>query len=59
MGGPASPLVAPRSTLRNDADAADHGLTGHGTHVAGIAAAPVNGVGIVGVAPAAAGTAPR
>jgi subtilisin family serine protease len=53
-GGPASPLVAPRSTLRNDGNAVDHGLTGHGTHVAGIAAAPVNGVGIVGVAPAGA-----
>ena len=49
--GPNSPLVAPRSTLRNDADASDHGLTGHGTHVAGIAAAPANGLGIVGVAP--------
>lgn len=57
-GGPASPLIAPRSTLRGDNDAADHGLSGHGTHVAGIAAAPANGVGIVGVAPAAAGTAP-
>lgn len=55
--GPASPLVAPRSTLRNDADASDHGLTGHGTHVAGIAAAPANGVGILGVAPAAVATA--
>lgn len=51
-GGPATPLVAPRSTLRNDSDASDHGVTGHGTHVAGIAAAPANGVGIVGVAPA-------
>jgi subtilisin family serine protease len=51
-GGPASPLVAPRSTLRGDLNAADHGETGHGTHVAGIAAAPANGVGVVGVAPA-------
>ncbi len=51
-GGPASPLVAPRSTLRGDTDASDHGDTGHGTHVAGIAAAPANGVGVVGVAPA-------
>ncbi|MBJ7455438.1 MAG: S8 family serine peptidase [Thermoleophilia bacterium] len=57
-GGPASPLVAPRSTLRGDADAGDHGLSGHGTHVAGIAAAPANGVGIVGVAPAVAAAAP-
>ncbi len=56
-GGPASPLVAPRSTIRNDADASDHGITGHGTHVAGIAAAPTNGVGIVGVAPASAASA--
>ena len=55
--GPDSPLVAPRSTLRNDGDASDHGITGHGTHVAGIAAAPANGVGIVGVAPASATTA--
>ena len=51
-GGPASPLVAPRSTLRGDTNAADHGESGHGTHVAGIAAAPANGVGVVGVAPA-------
>ncbi len=56
--GPASPLIAPRSTLRGDGDASDHGLSGHGTHVAGIAAAPANGVGIVGVAPAVAGAAP-
>jgi subtilisin family serine protease len=51
-GGPASPLVAPRSTLRGDTNAADHGESGHGTHVAGIVAAPANGVGVVGVAPA-------
>ncbi|HTI34382.1 MAG TPA: S8 family serine peptidase [Miltoncostaea sp.] len=50
--GPNSPLVAPRSTLRGDNNASDHGESGHGTHVAGIAAAPANGVGIVGVAPA-------
>ncbi len=55
--GPDTPLVAPRSTLRNDDDASDHGITGHGTHVAGIAAAPANGVGIVGVAPASATSA--
>lgn len=30
----------------------DGGVEGHGTHVAGIAAAPANGVGVVGVAPA-------
>jgi hypothetical protein len=52
--GPASPLVAPRSTFRGDNDASDIGDTGHGTHVAGIAAAPANGLGIVGVAPGAA-----
>lgn len=57
-GGPQSPLVAPRSVLRGDNDASDHGESGHGTHVAGIAAAPANGVGLVGVAPAAFGTAP-
>jgi lantibiotic leader peptide-processing serine protease len=28
-------------------------LFGHGTHVAGIAAAPINGIGVAGVAPAA------
>ena len=49
--GPSTPLVAPRSTWSRDNQAADWGLTGHGTHVAGIAAAPANGVGVVGVAP--------
>ncbi|WP_217923382.1 S8 family peptidase [Miltoncostaea oceani] len=57
-GGPQGPLVAPRSVLRGDDDASDHGESGHGTHVAGIAAAPANGVGIVGVAPGSFGTAP-
>ena len=56
-GGPSTPLVAPRSTVRGDADATDHGTSGHGTHVAGIAAAPANGVGVVGVAPAQAAAA--
>jgi subtilisin family serine protease len=56
-GGPASPLVAPRSTLRSDDDGSDDGESGHGTHVAGIAAAPANGVGVVGVAPAVRGAA--
>jgi subtilisin family serine protease len=55
--GPATPLVAARSTVRRDGDATDWGLTGHGTHVAGIAAAPANGVGIVGVAPSTGGAA--
>jgi subtilisin family serine protease len=55
--GPSSPLVAGRSTLRGTDDASDGGDSGHGTHVAGIAAAPANGVGIVGVAPALGPTA--
>lgn len=55
--GPNSPLVAPRNVIRANADAGDWGHTGHGTHVAGIAAAPLNGVGIVGVAPAVRGSA--
>ncbi|MDX6553896.1 MAG: hypothetical protein QOD86_91 [Miltoncostaeaceae bacterium] len=50
-------LVAPRSTVRDSADVSDWSTTGHGTHVAGIAAAPANGIGIVGVAPARSGTA--
>ncbi len=51
-GGPASPLVAGRSTWTRSKDSDDWGINGHGTHVAGVAAAPANGVGIVGVAPA-------
>ncbi len=45
-------LVAPRSTIRHVDRADDISDRGHGTHVAGIAAAPANGIGIVGVAPA-------
>lgn len=45
-------LVDPFSALGGDPTAGDGGLTGHGTHVAGIAAAPADGVGVVGVAPA-------
>ena len=45
-------LVSPRSTVRHVDSAEDVGERGHGTHVAGIAAAPANGIGIVGVAPA-------
>ncbi|HEX2503892.1 MAG TPA: S8 family serine peptidase [Miltoncostaeaceae bacterium] len=55
--GTPSPVVAPRSTLRGDDEASDGAESGHGTHVAGIAAAPANGIGIVGVAPARAGAA--
>lgn len=51
-GGPSSPLVAGRSTWTRSKDADDWSVFGHGTHVAGVAAAPANGVGIVGVAPA-------
>ena len=45
-------LVAPYSSLRDVREADDHSITGHGTHVAGIAAAPANGIGVVGAAPA-------
>lgn len=45
-------LVSPFSTVRNIPNADDKSTSGHGTHVAGIAAAPANGVGVVGVAPA-------
>lgn len=51
-GGPGSPLVAARNVIDGNPDAGDWSLSGHGTHVAGIAAAPVNGVGVVGAAPA-------
>lgn len=55
--GSPSPLVDPYSTYQDRPEADDWGRTGHGTHVAGIAAAPVNGVGVVGVAPARARSA--
>jgi subtilisin family serine protease len=45
-------LVFPRSTFRRVDRAEDISVFGHGTHVAGIAAAPANGVGVVGVSPA-------
>jgi subtilisin family serine protease len=50
-------LVSPRSTIYHVGRAEDDSELGHGTHVAGIAAAPANGVGIVGVAPASANPA--
>ena len=55
--GPNSPLVRPYSAQTGRQSAEDWGKTGHGTHVAGIAAAPVNGLGVVGTAPGARGTA--
>jgi subtilisin family serine protease len=57
-GGPDSPLVDPYSSYLRRVGADDWGRSGHGTHVAGIAAAPDNGIGVVGVAPAKAGSAP-
>lgn len=59
FAGAASPLVSPFTAFPGQApgDADDWGISGHGTHVAGIAAAPVNGVGVVGVAPASPGGA--
>ena len=55
--GPNSPLVRPYSPQTGKQAAEDWGKTGHGTHVAGIAAAPINGLGVVGAAPSARGTA--
>jgi len=46
--------VSPWSTSRNIPSAPDISISGHGTHVAGIAAAPIDGSGVVGVAPASA-----
>lgn len=48
-----SPLLPGYSVFpgRAKSGADDWGISGHGTHVAGIAAAPANGIGIVGVAP--------
>lgn len=55
--GANTPLVRPWSAWTNREEANDWGRTGHGTHVAGSAAAPVNGLGVVGTAPGTAGTA--
>jgi hypothetical protein len=53
-GANASVIVAPQSVIpgRNPLNVNDWGQSGHGTHVAGIAAAPANGIGVAGVAPA-------
>ncbi|MFN8121546.1 MAG: S8 family serine peptidase [Thermoleophilia bacterium] len=55
-GANAGVIIAPHSVIpgRNQLNVDDWGRTGHGTHVAGIAAAPANGIGVVGVAPASA-----
>lgn len=45
-------VVSPYSSITKRAAAPDVSSTGHGTHVAGIAVAPMNGIGVVGVSPA-------
>ncbi len=50
------PIRRPFSAFRGGSGVSDWNEFGHGTHVAGIAAAPVNGLGIVGVAPAKKGS---
>ncbi len=54
--GTGSLLVRPYSAWTDREEAEDWGRTGHGTHVAGTAAAPANGIGVVGVAPGTPGT---
>jgi len=51
-------IVAPYSTITRHRRAPDVSTTGHGTHVTGIAAAPMNAIGIVGVAPASSAATP-
>ncbi len=51
-------IVSPYSTITRRPRAPDVSTEGHGTHVAGIAAAPMNAIGIVGVAPASASGRP-
>jgi subtilisin family serine protease len=46
------PAVSGWDVVRGVGFVGDAGVEGHGTHVAGIAAAPANGTGVVGVAPA-------
>jgi subtilisin family serine protease len=49
---PGTPTAAPGEVATSCLDkAAVRDLYGHGTHVASIAAAPINGIGIAGVAP--------
>lgn len=50
------PIRRPFSAFRGGSGVRDWNDFGHGTHVAGIAAAPANGLGIVGVAPARKGS---
>lgn len=50
-------VVSPYSAITRRAAAPDVSATGHGTHVAGVAGAPANGIGIVGVSPATATSA--
>lgn len=52
----ARPIRQPFSAFRGGSGVRDWNDLGHGTHVAGVAAAPANGLGIVGVAPARKGS---
>ncbi len=48
-----NPLATPASNACRVAWDCDTGTLWHGTHVAGIVAAPINGIGVVGIAPEA------